>query len=243
MRWTRRARRVAGWMVVGGLAALAALFVALIAAPGARAQQMAVDLELVLGVDCSYSVNSGEFELQMQGLAQAFLDSKVLGAIQGGPRGVIAVTLVQWSSWKSQVVVMPWTLVYDAPSAAAVATAIATSPRMTSDGATSISAMIEMGVALFGANQIAGDRRVIDISSDGHYNSGRPLPLLKVFAEMHQVTINGLAIIDEQPQLDAYFERHIITGPGAFVVTANDYRAYGEAITRKLLREISKPVS
>ena len=239
MMWTRRARRAAGWIAAGGLAALAALFVA----PGARAQQMAVDLELVLGVDCSYSVNSGEFALQMQGLSQAFLDDEVLRAIQGGPRGVIAVTLVQWSSWKSQIVALPWTLVYDAPSAAAVAAAIARTPRLTADGATSISAMIEMGVALFGANQIAGDRRVIDISADGHNNSGRQLPLLKLFAEMNQVTLNGLAIIDEIPQLDAYFERHIITGPGAFVVTANDYAAYGEAIVRKLLREISKPVS
>ncbi len=239
MTWMRRPRRVAGWMAAGGLAALAALFVA----PAARAQQIAVDVELVLGVDCSYSVTSGEFELQMQGLSQAFLDSKVLRAIQGGPRGVIAVTLVQWSSWTSQAVAVPWALVYDAPSAAAVAAAIARAPRLTADGATSISAMIEMGVALFSANGIAGDRRVIDISSDGHNNNGRPLPLLRLYAEMNQVTINGLAIIDELPQLDAYFERHIITGPGAFVVTANDYAAYGEAITRKLLREISKPVS
>ena len=239
MTWTLRARRVAGWMAAGGFAALAALF----AAPTARAQQMAVDVELVLGVDCSYSVNSGEFELQMQGLSQAFLNDEVLRAIQGGPRGVIAVTVVQWSSWKSQSVALPWTLVYDAPSAAAVAAAIARAPRLTADGATSISAMIEMGIALFAANGIAGDRRVIDISADGYNNNGRPLPLLRLYAEMNQVTLNGLAIIDELPQLDAYFERHIITGPGAFVVTANDYAAYGDAIVRKLLREISKPMS
>ena len=240
MMWSRRARRAAGWIVVGGLAAL---FVALFVAPGARAQQMAVDIELVLAIDCSYSVNSGEFDLQRQGLAQAFESAKVLRAIQGGPRGVIAVIVVQWSSQESQVVAVPWTLVYDAASARRIAQAIRSAPRLTADGATSISAMIEMGIALFAANGIAGDRQVIDISADGSNNNGRPMPLLRLYAEINKVTINGLAIIDERPELESYFEYRVITGPGAFVITANDYAAYGDAITRKLLREINKPMS
>ncbi len=226
-------------MAAGGFVALAALFVA----PAARAQQMAVDVELVLAVDCSYSVNSDQFDLQMQGLAQAFESTTVQQAIQGSPRGVIAVTVVQWSGWSSQEIAVPWTLVYDANSARRIARAIRSAPRLTADGATSISAMVEIGVALFDANQFAGDRRVIDISADGFNNTGPPMPLLRLYAEMNEVTINGLAIIDEHPELESYFQYHVITGPGAFMITANDYAAYGAAITRKLLREIIKPIS
>ena len=226
-------------MAVGGFAALAALFVA----PAARAQQMAVDIELVLGIDCSYSVNSDEFDLQMLGLARAFESTKVQQAIQDSPRGVIAVIVVQWSDWSSQVIAVPWTLVYDANSARRFARAIRSAPRLTADGATSISAMVELGVALFNANQVVGDRLVIDISADGFNNTGRPMPLLRLYAEKNGVTLNGLAIIDEHPELESYFQHRVITGPGAFVITANDYAAYGDAITRKLLREIIQPIS
>ncbi len=226
-------------MAVGGFVALAALFVV----PAARAQQIAVDVELVLAVDCSYSVDAQEFELQMRGLAQAFESTTVQQAILGSPRGVIAVIVVQWSGSSSQEIAVPWTLVYDASSARGIARAIRSAPRLTADGATSISAMVEIGVALFSANQFAGDRRVIDISADGFNNTGPPMPLLRLYAESNDVTINGLAIIDEHPELESYFQYHVITGPGAFMITANDYAAYGDAITRKLLREIFKPIS
>ena len=138
---------------------------------------------------------------------------------------------------------MPWTLVYDANSARRIARAIRSAPRLTADGATSISAMVELGVALLNANQAIGDRRVIDISADGFNNNGRPMPLLRLYAEKNQVTLNGLAIIDEFPELESYFQHRVITGPGAFVITANDYASYGDAIARKLLREIIKPIS
>ncbi len=226
-------------MAAGGFAALAALFVA----PVARAQQMAVDVELVLGIDCSYSVNSDEFDLQMRGLAQAFESTTVQQAIQGSTRGVIAVTVVQWSDGSSQEIAVPWTLVYDADSARQFAQAIRSTPRLTAIGSTSISAMVEIGVALFNANQFAGDRRVIDISADGFNNTGPPMSLLRLFAEKNQVTINGLAIIDDRPELESYFQYRVITGPGAFVITANGYADYGDAIRRKLLREIIKPIS
>lgn len=226
-------------MAAGGFVALAALFVA----PAARAQQMAVDVELVLGIDCSYSVNSDEFDLQMQGLAQAFESMQVQQAIQGSTRGVIAVIVVQWSDWSSQVIAVPWTLVYDVDSARRLAQAIRSTPRLIAIGATSISAMVEIGVALLNANQFTGDRRVIDISADGFNNTGPPMPLLRSYAEKNGVTLNGLAIIDEHPELESYFQYRVITGPGAFVITANDYAAYGDAIRRKLLREIIKPIS
>ncbi len=226
-------------MVAGGFAAVAALF----AAPAARAQQMAVDVELVLAIDCSYSVNSEEFDLQMRGLAQAFESTQVQQAIEGSTRGVIAVIVVQWSDGISQDIAVPWTLVYDANSARRFAQAIRSAPRLTPTGATSISAMVEIGVALFNANQFTGDRKVIDISADGFNNTGPPMPLLRRFAENNGVTINGLAIIDDRPELESYFQYRVITGLGAFVITANDYAAYGDAIRRKLLREIIKPIS
>ena len=236
---TRRARRATGWIAAGGFVALAALFVA----PAARTQQMAVDVELVLGIDCSYSVTSDEFDLQMRGLAQAFESTAIQQAIEDSPRGVIAVIVVQWSDGSSQEVAVPWTLVYDANSARQLAQSIRSAPRLAATGGTSISAMVELGVALFNTNQVIGDRRVIDISADGFNNTGPPMPLLRLYAEKNQVTINGLAIINERPELESYFQHRVITGPGAFVITANDYAAYGDAIARKLLREIFKPIS
>ena len=52
-------------------------------------------------------------------------------------------------------------------------------------------------------------------------------------------TINGMAIISEEPYLENYFRKNVVGGPGAFVMTADDYDTFGEAIRRKLLRELA----
>ena len=88
--------------------------------PAAQSSRV-VDLELVLAIDCSYSVDAGEFELQKIGLAEAFINPAVLAAILAGEHKAIGVTVVEWSVAGAQTVVVPWTTVHDV--AAAVATA------------------------------------------------------------------------------------------------------------------------
>ena len=199
----------------------------------------AVDLELVLTIDCSYSVDSREFALQTKGLAQAFLDPKVVHAIRSGAKGAITISIVEWSNAPSQVLVMPWTVVSDAASAKAVAVKLARMPRLTQAGGTSISAMVDFGIALLDANPFKGTRQAIDISSDGRNNSGRDVRMARDAAIARGITINGLAILDEVSTLNYYFEQFVIGGRGAFVITADGYDDYVVAIRRKLLREIS----
>ena len=206
----------------------------------ARADQ-AADLELILAIDCSYSVDDAEFELQKQGLAEAFRHESVLAAIKTGEHGVIAITVIEWSSSRSQVIAVPWTLVHDAASADALAAQISIMPRLTKEGATSISTMIEVGVALFEQNQIDGARKVIDISADGRNNHGRRIEPMQALARNRGVIINGLVILHEDERLDYYFRKKVIAGAGAFVIKAHDYENYIEAILVKLVREIHEP--
>ncbi|MCH8999952.1 MAG: DUF1194 domain-containing protein [Proteobacteria bacterium] len=200
-----------------------------------------VDLELVLAIDCSYSVDAREFELQKIGLAQAFRNPAVLAAIQAGKHKTIAVSVVEWSKPGVQEVVVPWTLVRDGAGAEALAARIEAVPRLTAEGATSISSMIRFGIAYLAANPISGARRVIDISADGRNNAGQKIAAAGALARAYGVTVNGLAILNEIPTLHFYFEQQVISGPDAFVMEANDYEDYAVAILRKLIREIGDP--
>lgn len=203
-----------------------------------------VDVELVLAIDSSASVDRNEFDLQLRGLALAFNDPDVQQAIKNGAFQAIAVTLVEWSSVDRQAVNIPWRLIDSSESAEAFAADIAASARMVDTGATSISAAIAYSVPLFAVNGFAGQRQVIDISGDGFNNSGRTMREGREIASASRVTVNGLAIQNQVLDLGGYFEEHVITGPGAFVITAEDYEDYIKAIRRKLLREIkAAPIS
>ena len=114
-------------------------------------------------------------------------------------------------------------------------------PRLTAEGATSISSMIEYGLGLLEANSLSGARRVIDISADGRNNSGQRIREVTPLVTLLGATVNGLAILNEVPTLHFYFEQQVIAGPGAFVIEANDYDSYAAAILRKLVREIGDP--
>ena len=228
--------------LTGGRAFLLASIVFLGLGGAAAAQTLRqVDLELVLAIDCSYSVDAREFELQKIGLAQAFRNPGVLAAIQAGKHKTIAVSVVEWSKPGVQEVVVPWTLVRDGAGAEALAARIEAVPRLTAEGATSISSMIRFGIAYLAANPISGARRVIDISADGRNNAGQKIAAAGALARAYGVTINGLAILNEIPTLHFYFEQQVISGPDAFVMEANDYEDYAVAILRKLIREIGDP--
>lgn len=203
-----------------------------------------VDLELVLAVDCSYSVDQNEFRLQMEGLAAAFSSRQVADAILGGPLQAIAVTVVQWSKSDIQVQAMDWARLDSDLSILLFAERLRGLPRLSSAGGTSISGAIAFSHLLIENNGFEGHRRIIDISSDGRNNSGRNLAAARLYTLGHGVTINGLSILNEIPTLHHYFERYVIGGPAAFVEIANSYVDYPRAILRKLLREIRPlPVS
>jgi len=231
-------RRPVQWLIV----TVAALVIIAVPAQMVESQPgVEVDLALVLAVDCSYSVDTVEFRLQMDGIAAAFRDPKVINAIAKGPIGKIAVTLFQWSSDQSQKIAVPWMVIDSAEAARNFAARVAASPRLTSDGGTSISAAVQFGSDLLSVVPARPLRRVIDISADGGNNNGFRPEIARDNAVEQGITVNGLAIINEVPYLDKYFQRYVTGGPGTFVVVANDYAAYRDAILRKLILEILGP--
>jgi Protein of unknown function (DUF1194) len=201
--------------------------------------QTAVDLQLVLAVDASGSVDQPRFELQKQGYVAAFRDPRVLRAIQSGAMQGIAVTMVQWTGPALQIQVLPWTLIKDAATAHAFADAIAATPRQLFTGGTSISGAIDYAVPLILESPFKGARRVIDISGDGSNNRGRPAASARDDAVRAGMVINGLPILALEPDLDRYFSDLVIGGPGAFAIAAKSYETFAEAILKKLIREMA----
>lgn len=199
-----------------------------------------VDLALVLAIDCSFSVDANEFRLQMEGLGQAFLLAEVQKAIRSGPLGQIAVTAVQWSDERNQMVIVPWTLIASDADADAFGRLMARMPRRLAEGGTSISTALLYCAALFDTAP-AATRRVIDMSSDGRNNIGPSVKAARDRIVGSGITINALAILNEWPTLTVYFEENVAGGQAHFVIPANDYDAYGDAIAKKLLREITGP--
>ena len=201
--------------------------------------QTAVDLQLVLAVDASGSVDQRRFELQQQGYVAAFRDPRVLHAIQSGATQAIAVTMVQWTGPALQIQVLPWTLINDVATAHAFATAIAATPRQLFSGGTSLSGVIDYAVPLMLESPFKGTRRVIDISGDGSNNRGRSAASARDDAVRAGIIINGLPILALEPDLDRYFSGLVIGGPGAFVIAAKSYETFAEAILKKLIREMA----
>jgi hypothetical protein len=213
-----------------------------LAAPAALTAER-VQLELVLALDVSLSVSDEEFALQLHGLAEAFRSEAVVAAIRAAGDHGIAVLLLQWSDRAQQEIAVDWTAVRNATDARALADRIARAPR-TYSGGTAIGRALETAIPLFRNNGFEGDRRVIDLSGDGIDNRGPLPPKIRDAAVAAGITVNALAILNEDPYLDMYYERNVIGGMGAFVMTAVDYRDFAVAIVRKLIREISdQPVA
>jgi hypothetical protein len=203
------------------------------------AAQTAVDLQLVLAVDVSGSVNAQRFELQKMGYVAAFLNNRVLSAILGGRNQAIAVSMVHWSGPLLQSQVVPWTLLKDESTIKAVAGMIESAPRMMYGGGTSISGAIDHSVTLFPQSPYKAERRVIDVSGDGSNNRGRSVTLARDEAVQAGHVINGLPILAFEPFLDQYFKDYVIGGPGAFMIAAKSFETFAEAILMKLIIEIA----
>jgi Protein of unknown function (DUF1194) len=219
--------------------ALALILIGAAARAQVPAGQQAVDLQLVLAVDASGSVNQTRFELQKRGYAAAFRNPKVIAAIMAGTRRAVAITMVQWTGPTLHRQVVGWVRVSDRASAEALAAAIEAAPRELFGGGTSLSGAIDDGVALLAAAPFRGQRRVIDISGDGSNNAGRPAAVARDDAVRAGIIINGLPIAWIEPDLAAYYRANVIGGPGSFVVSVDSYDNFADAILQKLVTEIA----
>ena len=219
------------------------LLVALLLLPATRAgAQEIVDLELVLAVDASGSIDRIEFALQMQGIADAFRDPRVIAAAASGPHGRIAVTLVLWAEANRPKEALPWQVITGPADAEAFARAVETMPRGIAAGGTGIGKALQFATWEIQRNGYEGLRKVIDLSGDGRETAFREFSLTidggRQVALSAGITINGLAILNDVPQLEGYFAHSLIGGFDAFVMTADSFDDFGRAMRRKLIKEI-----
>ena len=202
------------------------------AAPAA----VACDIALVLAIDVSGSVDAREDRIQMDGLAAALRDPTIRAALT---EAEARLAVVQWSGSNRQKVVADWSGAGTGEEIDAIADVIVTAPRAFRHYSTAIGEALGVAADLLGA--VGGDcrRKVIDVSGDGISNEGVEVTVMRDALVRGGIVINGLAIEASEPGIAAYFERDVIGGGGAFVLTARTYEDYPEAIRRKLLRELS----
>jgi hypothetical protein len=242
-----------GMVLVAGM--LTASDVAGVAAPDVRDRHAArsadkvaaqVDVELVIAVDVSYSMDMDELAVQREGYAQAIVSKEFLQALKALPNGKIAVTYFEWAASNDQKIIIPWRVIDGPESADAVSGEILRTP-IRRASRTSISGAIYFAMPLFESNPYPGLRRVIDISGDGANNNGAPVTPARDEAVSKGIVINGLPIMVKDPSystmdienLDWYYEDCVVGGPGSFVVAIKDREKFKEAIRTKLLLEVA----
>jgi hypothetical protein len=213
--------------------------------PLARAADTPVDLELILAVDVSRSMDLDEQQLQRNGYVEALTHPEVIDAITHGQHGRIALSYVEWAGPETQYKVVDWRVIDGAASARAFASALARAPIQYFRG-TSISNSLAFLAPQFDRNGFEGTRRVIDVSGDGPNNMGIPVELAREAVVNDGITINGLPIMIKAPggfaaipNLDVYYEDCVIGGFGAFTVVVRSAGQFAEAIRRKLVLEIA----
>jgi hypothetical protein len=212
-------------------------------AVAARAAPPEVDALLVLAVDSSSSVDRAEFALQMEGLAAAFRDTEVHAAIASGPKRAVAIALMEWSDPSWQRVGVPWRVVRSAGDALKLAEEIDTTPRLIDGGGTALGNALSVAVRMIQSAPFKAERKIIDISGDGAQNLGRSLAPVRAAALKAGITLNGLAIVNEEPDLEDYYRAALVGGPESFVLRAADYADFTQAIRQKLIRELSVPIA
>ncbi len=198
-----------------------------------------LDLALVLAVDCSSSVDAGDYKLQMRGIAQALRNPALYDAIAAGPNGRIGLALVHWSTSNSQSLAIGWSSIASPADLESVARQAEGAERHWQAGGTGLAAGLAYSTALLQALPAQADRRVIDVSGDGEENDGGDVAAARAAALAQGITINGLPILSGSPTLEAYYRQIVIGGPGAFVVPAGNLAAFAEAMAQKLLREVN----
>lgn len=214
---------------------------AILAVLGPASAEEAVDLELVLAIDASSSVDEVEWDLQRQGYATAFRDARVQKAIRSGPQRRVALAVLVWADssvpkWGSE-----WRVLATPADAAAFADLMAGLPRVP-EGGTGIGAGIAAAIRMLDRNGLEAPRQVVDVSGDGRETPAREvvvlMPQAQAMARARGITVNGLAVENEDAGLAVWYRDNVIAGQGSFVIPAADYADFAEAILKKLVREI-----
>jgi Protein of unknown function (DUF1194) len=236
------------------IVALAALAAAAMLPARAAAQAQTVDVAISLAADVSRSIDDEEFELQRKGYAEAVTSPQFLQAIQSGAHGAVALCFIEWAGPGQQALVAKWMVIRDGEGATDFAKMLLAAPRSFA-GRTAIGDGIDFAALQLAISGLTAARRVIDVSGDGTNNSGRPVTAARNDATAKGITINGLAIINEKTAgiegtflyghthppngLPNYYRDNVIGGPGAFVLQIVNFDTFAEAMTNKLLTEIS----
>jgi hypothetical protein len=224
--------------LVGSLAALTAV--------GSARADTPVDLQLVLAVDVSRSIDEVEAELQRRGYIEAMTNERVIEAVLSGDNRCIAICYTEWAGTHYQMVVIDWTLIDSAGAARRFAEKLSEAPR-TSQSWTAVGAALAHAGQRFEGSGFGSRRRVIDISGDGRTNDGPPAELVRDKLVAEGIVINGLPVMMNRTNfgrppdllLDRYYEENVIGGPGSFMIVADNFDQFGRAVRNKLVREVS----
>ncbi|MFG1423960.1 DUF1194 domain-containing protein [Roseixanthobacter liquoris] len=225
---------------------LAILGLLMLALRPAAAADLPVDVQLVLAVDVSFSMDPDEQALQREGYASALVSAEFLDALRLGPNGRIAVTYMEWAGEHEQKVVLPWQVIDGPESARVVSEAIRAAP-LRRIYRTSISGGLLFAADLFKDSGFRPLRKVIDVSGDGMNNQGRPVEQARDQVVARGITINGLPLLLKRAgnsvldiaDLDLYYEDCVIGGPGAFVIPVREQAEFARAIKTKLVLEVA----
>lgn len=231
---------------------MASLFLLFFSALTAKAQQTpdTVDVEIVLAVDASGSVNKDELQLQLNGIATAFRDPAVLKAISRGVHQTIAVSMLIWSDAAYSKHPTKWFLVNSSETAEKFAKKVETfnnrhgALTAIGGGGTGLGSGLAYALNMLEINNIHALRKIVDVSGDGPettpWNKGAIiLPTARAIANKNKITVNGLAIQTDIADLVAWYQQHLITGPGSFTIAASNFKDFARAIRLKLIREFT----
>jgi Protein of unknown function (DUF1194) len=243
--------RYKNFITIAGVIAAGASALAAFAAPQPRSAESSsgatpVDVELVLAVDVSYSMDPDEQALQREGYVLALKSREFLQALRQGANAKVAVTYIEWAGQYDQKIIMPWRLI-DGPEAAdAVAAELAAAPYRRASR-TSISGGLRFAKTMFDTSGYRGLRRVIDVSGDGANNAGLPIVPTRDEVVGSGITINGLPLMLKRPNpgtmdienLDVYYEDCVVGGPGSFVLPVRERSQFVEATRTKMILEVA----
>ncbi len=198
-----------------------------------------VELAMVLAVDGSASVTYEEFGLIAGGMASALRDPGVVAGLMKSP---VMLSLLLWSGAGAQEVITGWTRIASADDLARFADEVDNMPRLVRAGQTAIGEALLAALTLLAHLPAVTKRSIVNVIGDGRSNDGIAPGPVRDRMTAADITINGLCILHEEPDLLTYYNEHVIGGSGSFAVVCQDYPDFAEAMRQKLAREIGVPV-